>query len=124
MTPTEDDIPDSAVLCPNVDSSNVSRLEVWWKYSVQFNAGVDRASAMTLFEMKLAAELEDEVLQCSSGSDSRRLEGGESIVGIDYLPVDEQLDEGKLSFTKLEVLQQSISHIMFSKFVLEFLSTV
>lgn len=120
MVPTKDDVSDSAVLCPDVEPSNVSMLEVWWIYSVHFNADVDRTSAMTLFEMKLAAELEDEVLQCNGGRKSRRLEGREGIVGIDYLPLDEQLDEGKLSIAKLAMLQHAISHRIFSKFVPEF----
>ncbi|CAJ1969466.1 unnamed protein product [Cylindrotheca closterium] len=93
MVPTEDDIPDSAVFCPNADASKVSRLEVWWKYSVHFNADVDRASALMMLQMKLAAELEDELLQCNDRNESRRLEEGEGIVGVDYLPLDEQLDE-------------------------------
>lgn len=48
-----------------------------------------------LLEMELATELEDEVLECPEGSDSRRLEGEEGIVGIDYLPLDEPLEEGE-----------------------------
>lgn len=50
-----------------------------------------------LFEMNLATEMEDKVLQCRAGIDSRRLEGEEGIVGIDYLPLDEPLEEGEQS---------------------------
>ena len=51
-----------------------------------------------LLEMALASELEDEVLECPERSDSRRLEGEEGIVGIDYLPLDEPLEEGENYF--------------------------
>ena len=73
----------------------MSRLEVWWKYAVHFSTDVNRTSEMILFEMMLAAELEDQVLQCQKRNDARRLKGEEGIVGIDYLPLDEPLVEGQ-----------------------------
>lgn len=87
-----------AVLCAGVESSSVSRLEVWWKYAVHFDAEADREAAMKLFEIRLASELEDGLLQCQTESETetrRLVEGEQGIVGIDFLPLDEELSEGK-----------------------------
>lgn len=84
------------VLCPDVESSTFSKLDVWWKYSVHFDGTLNATSALQLFEMNLAAKLEGELLACrKSTATRRRLEKDGSIVGIDYLPLDEKLEEGK-----------------------------
>ena len=52
---------------------------------------------MALLELKLSAEIENTVLQCPQEIDLRRLARETGVVGIDYLPMDEELDEGRFS---------------------------
>jgi hypothetical protein len=79
------------VVCPDADASIVTKVEVWWKYSVQFEVSTDTTAAMRILEQKIASEIEDGLLYC------RRLDDG-IIGGVDYLPLDEPQREGESIF--------------------------
>jgi hypothetical protein len=82
------------VVCPDADVFIVTKVEVWWKYSVQFEASTDTTAAMRILEQKIASEIEDGLLYCLPAGDAHRLDYG-IIGGVDYFPLDEPQREGE-----------------------------
>lgn len=76
------------VLCPDAEIVIVAKVEVWWKYSVEFEESVDTTAAMRVLEQIIGSELEDNLLYCRASGGTRRLDSS-LIGGVDYLPFDE-----------------------------------